>query len=59
VRLVLGGGEATPQLLEGLSKSLDLKGELSDAFRAFATAPNLGRKGQWDIAAGLAMKDLN
>jgi type IV pilus assembly protein PilM len=59
VRLVLGGGEATQSLLESLGKQLDLKSELSDAFRAFSTVPNLGRKGQWDVAAGLAMKDLN
>jgi type IV pilus assembly protein PilM len=58
-RLVLGGGEATPPLLESLGKQLDLKCELSDVFRSFPTAPNIGRKGQWDIAAGLAMKDLN
>jgi len=59
VRLVLGGGEATPLLLESLGRQLDLKCELSDAFRTFTAAPNLGRKGQWDVAAGLAMKDLN
>src|SRR6185503_637383 len=32
VRLVLSGGEATQQLLESLSKQLDLKSELSDPF---------------------------
>lgn len=58
-RLVLGGGEATPQMLEALSKHLDLKAELSDPFRAFPTTPNLGRKGQWDVAAGLALRDCN
>ena len=59
VRFVLGGGEATPQLLETLGKQLELPCELSDAFRSFPTVPNLGRKGQWDVAAGLAMRDLN
>jgi type IV pilus assembly protein PilM len=57
VRLVLSGGEATPQLLEALSKQLDLKCELSDPFRTLPAAANLGRKGQWDVAAGLAMKE--
>jgi hypothetical protein len=57
--LVLSGGEATPQLLETLSKQLDLKCELSDPFRSVPTTGNLGRKGQWDVAAGLAMKELN
>jgi type IV pilus assembly protein PilM len=59
VRLVLGGGEATVQLLETLGKQLELTCELSDPFRSFPTVPNLGRKGQWDVAAGLAMRDLN
>jgi type IV pilus assembly protein PilM len=59
VRLVLGGGEATPQLLDSLSRHVDLKCELSDPFRSFPTVPNLGRKGQWDVAAGLAMRALN
>lgn len=59
VRLVLSGGEATQSLVETLSKQLDMKAELSDPFRAIATPSNLGRKGQWDIAAGLALKDLN
>jgi len=59
VRLVLGGGEATAQLLETLGKQLELPCELSDPFRTFPTVPNLGRKGQWDVAAGLAMRDLN
>ena len=58
-RLVLSGGEATPQLLESLSKNVELPAELSDPFRSFSTIPNLGRKGQWDVAAGLAMRELN
>jgi type IV pilus assembly protein PilM len=59
VRLVLGGGEATQQVLETIGKQLELPCELSDPFRSFPTVPNLGRKGQWDVAAGLAMRDLN
>ena len=59
VRMVLGGGEATQQLLEDVSKHLDLKCELSDPFRAIPVVPNLGRKGQWDVAAGLALRNLN
>jgi type IV pilus assembly protein PilM len=59
VRLVLGGGEATPSLLEMLGRQLDLKCELSDPFRTFVALPNLGRKGQWDVAAGLALRELN
>jgi type IV pilus assembly protein PilM len=57
VRLVVSGGEATPALVETLAKQLDMKAELSDPFRALPTVPNLGRKGQWDVAAGLALRD--
>jgi type IV pilus assembly protein PilM len=59
VRLVVSGGEATPVLVESLAKHLDMKAELSDPFRTLPTIPNLGRKGQWDVAAGLALRDLN
>lgn len=57
VRLVLGGGEATPALAETLQRQLGLKAELSDPFRALPVAPNLGRKSQWDVAAGLALRE--
>jgi type IV pilus assembly protein PilM len=59
VRLVLGGGEATQQLLDMLGRQIDLKCELSDPFRTLPASVNLGRKGQWDVAAGLALRELN
>jgi type IV pilus assembly protein PilM len=59
VRLVISGGEATQALADALAKQLDMKAELSDPFRSFPTIPNLGRRGQWDVAMGLAMKELN
>jgi len=59
VRTVLSGGEATQSLLETLGRQLDLKCELSDPFRALPGIPNLGRRGQWEVAAGLALRDLN
>jgi type IV pilus assembly protein PilM len=59
VRLVLGGGEATQSLVDTLGKQLDLKCELSDPFRSLAAPANLGRRGQWDGAAGLALRELN
>jgi type IV pilus assembly protein PilM len=58
-RMVLGGGEATQQLLDAVAKQLDIKCELSDPFRGFSTVPNAGRKGQWDVAAGLALREEN
>jgi len=59
VRMVLGGGEATQPLLDALSRQLDLKCDLSDPFRTLPATTNLGRKGQWDVAAGLALRSLN
>jgi type IV pilus assembly protein PilM len=59
VRMVVSGGEATQPLVELLGKHLDMKAELSDPFRTLPTMPNLGRRGQWDVAAGLAMRELN
>jgi type IV pilus assembly protein PilM len=55
VRLVLGGGEATPQLLETLANRLNLKCELSDPLRGFENSPSGAHKGQWDVASGLAL----
>ncbi len=56
VRLVLGGGEATPTLLDAFAKRLSLKCELSEPLRNFTTPAHLGRKGQWDVAVGLALR---
>lgn len=57
-RLVLGGGEATPALMESLNKRLGLKCELSDPFRSYEAAANRGRLGQWDVATGLALRPV-
>jgi type IV pilus assembly protein PilM len=58
-RLVLGGGEASATLLESLNKRVGLEGELSDPFRMYPRAGKTGRTGQWDVAAGLALRELN
>jgi hypothetical protein len=42
-----------------LGRQIDLKGELSDPFRKLPAAVNLGRKGQWDVAAGLALREMS
>ena len=57
-RMVLGGGEATPQLAETLGKSLNLKAEMSDPFRAMSMQRDVGRRGLWDVAAGLALREV-
>lgn len=56
--VVLGGGEASPALQESIHEQLELKCDLSDPFRALPTVPNTGIRGQWDIATGLALREL-
>lgn len=55
-RMVLGGGEATAVLGESIGARLDLKCELGDPLRSYEIKLPGGRSGQWDIAAGLALK---
>jgi len=57
-RAVLGGGEATPQLAEALGKILNLKCEISDPFRALTLQRDVGRRGLWDVATGLALREV-
>lgn len=57
-RVVLGGGEASATLQEAINRQLELKCELSDPFRSLPTLPNSPRRGQWDIATGLALREL-
>ena len=58
-RLVLGGGEATPGLVELLGQRLNLKCELGDPLRPFELTRVPGRKTQWDVAAGLALRQTS
>ncbi len=57
-RMVLGGWEATPSLAETLGERLNLKCEVSQPFRRFAHQPSSNRQGQWDVATGLALREL-
>jgi type IV pilus assembly protein PilM len=57
-RLVLGGGEASPALLEVFSSRLDLKCELGDPWRTFEPVAIAGRRCQWDVAVGLALRPV-
>jgi type IV pilus assembly protein PilM len=59
VRLVIGGAEAGNPLVEAMSSRLDLRCELGDPLRNFESAPQSSGKAQWDIAAGLALRDVN
>ncbi len=57
-RLVLGGGEATSAIIESLSTRLELKCELGDPLRTYENTLPQTRRGQWDVAAGLALRDM-
>ena len=58
-RFVLGGGEASESLLESLTKRVGLNGELSDPFRMYPHSGKTGQTCHWDIAAGLALRQMN
>jgi type IV pilus assembly protein PilM len=55
-RIVVTGGEATVPLVQWLANRLDLPCELGDPLRSFEKPSFPGRLGQWDIAAGLALR---
>jgi len=55
-RIVLAGGEATPGIAETVSARLSLKCELGDPLRAFESVDLPGRRSQWDLALGLALR---
>lgn len=58
-QIVLGGGEATPSLAEWLATRLSLPCEAGDPLRLFEPTAPTGRAGQWDVAAGLALREPN
>jgi type IV pilus assembly protein PilM len=58
-RAVLGGGEATAALADAVSGKLELRCQLSDPLRRFLPADQPGRRGQWDVAAGLALREVS
>lgn len=57
-RLVVAGGEATSALIDALAARLDLKCELGDPLRTFDPIQVPGRRGQWDLAVGLALRPM-
>ncbi len=57
-RVVIGGGESSAELVEMLAGRLETKCELGDPLRSFDTPGPGGRKGQWDIATGLALREV-
>jgi len=55
-QIVFGGGEANPALIQWVQGRLDLSCELGDPLRVYEKSLPGGRIGQWDVAAGLALK---
>lgn len=58
-RVILGGGEATPALAEALGARLDIPCEVGEPLRLLHAAKSVGRQCQWDVAAGLALRNIN
>ena len=59
VRIVLGGIEAVPSLAETLAARLDVQCEVGDPLRSVEAAGLSGRRGQWDVATGLALRKMD
>jgi type IV pilus assembly protein PilM len=57
-RMVLGGGEANSLLFDELTRRIDMPCELSEPFRHLEALKLPSRATGWDIAAGLAMRNL-
>jgi type IV pilus assembly protein PilM len=57
-RLVLTGGEASPTLAQWLQPRLDLSWEVGEPLRSYETQLITGRKAQWDVATGLALRTV-
>ncbi len=58
-QIVLGGGEAQQSIADWLSSHLGVPCELGNPLRCCRQATLPGRIGQWDVAMGLALKELN
>ena len=57
VQVVLSGGEANASLVEWFAARIELPCELGNPLRTYPKAPASGRIGQWDVAAGLALRE--
>lgn len=58
MRMVLCGGEATESLRTELERVTSIETELGDPLRIYDVSQNLGRHSQWDVAVGLAARQL-
>jgi type IV pilus assembly protein PilM len=58
-RIIISGGEATQAIVDQIATRLDTPCELGDPLRNYEIAVQTGRKGQWDVATGLALKTID
>jgi len=58
-RAILSGGEATAVLASEFEQRLNVPTSVSDPLRAFPTDLDVGRRGQWDVALGLSLREVN
>jgi len=58
VRAVLTGGEASGNLAEALTQQTGMEFDLGDPLRRFQGLNTTSRKGQWDVAVGLALREI-
>lgn len=56
-KAILGGGEASETIRDWIGERLDLPCELGEPLRDLETPRLPGRASQWDIAAGLALRN--
>jgi type IV pilus assembly protein PilM len=59
VQIMLGGGEATDALADWLAARLDLPCIAGNPLRPFEKSPVAGHAEQWDVAAGLALREVD
>ena len=57
-QVVLSGGEASTALAEALSERLGMECDVPDPLRTYEGNPNAKHQGQWAIATGLALREV-
>ncbi len=57
-RVIIGGGEASDHLVTAIDERVERPCELGNPLRGFQEADAPGRASQWDVAAGLAMREV-
>lgn len=58
-QVVVGGSEATAELVTSLHEQLHMPCELCDPLRDYENGTVTGRCSQWDVATGLALRNTN